>query len=477
VTSAGATTGAPDPAAPTYGALEAQGYRVLGAVARGGMAEILLAERAGAAGIKKTLVLKRLLPEYARDRDFVKMFRNEARIAIELQNANIVSVFEFGEADGQLFLAMEYVHGWELARILGACARMEIKIPVEIALHMGIEITKALAYAHDKTDAEGKSLAIVHRDVNPANVLVSTDGEVKLADFGIARAAAHAKSTAGVWLKGKIPYMSPEQASAQPLDAQSDLFSLGIVLWEMLAVRRLFRAPNDDRAALLVMVRDAKAPLLRTVRADVPKDVEVIVARALEADKSRRYASAKDLQADLNVALHGLRPSVSSGDVRAFLASLDLPPPLSATTALQGERTALVSTFPQAADTRVAVAIPAPKPATPSRWSGWPLLVLGPALVVSFALSVAVARRLPARALAGVPSGPARLEVRSSKPGAIVFIDGTERGKTPLVLEGLAPRVVDIKLSSPTGRGEYRRTVDLASSRDLVLDVALEEDL
>ncbi|MDB4994320.1 MAG: serine/threonine protein kinase, partial [Myxococcaceae bacterium] len=395
MTNVGARSDAPPAGAPTYSALEAQGYRVLGAVARGGMAEILLAERAGAAGIKKTLVLKRLLPEYARDADFVKMFRNEARIAIELQNANIVSVFEFGEADGQLFLAMEYVHGWELARILGACARMERQIPVEIALHIGIEITKALSYAHDKTNAKGDSLKIVHRDVNPANVLVSTDGEVKLADFGIARAAAHAKSTAGVWLKGKIPYMSPEQARAEPIDAQSDLFSLGIVLWEMLAVRRLFRAPNDDRAALLIMVREAKTPPLRSVRPDVPKDVEAIVSRALEADKSRRYATAKDLQAALNVALHGLRPSVSSGDVRAFLASLELPPPLSAATALQGERTELVSAFPQPNDTRVAVSIPAAKPAIQPRGSRWPLVVLGPALVVSFGLSVAVARRLP----------------------------------------------------------------------------------
>ncbi len=477
MTTAGARPGATPADAPTYPALEAQGYRVLGAVARGGMAEILLAERAGAAGIKKTLVLKRLLPEYARDADFVKMFRNEARIAIELQNANIVSVFEFGEADGQLFLAMEYVHGWELARILGACARMEIQIPLEIALHIGIEISKALAYAHDKTNAEGQSLKIVHRDVNPANVLVSTDGEVKLADFGIARAAAHAKSTAGVWLKGKIPYMSPEQARAQPIDAQSDLFSLGIVLWEMLAVRRLFRAPNDDRAALLIMVREAKTPPLRSVRPDVPKDVEAIVSRALEPDKTRRYATARELQAALNVALR-LRPSVSSGDVRAFLASLDLPPPLSAATALQGERTELVSAFPQPNDTRVAVSIPAAKPALRSSRSRWPLLVLGPALVVSFGLSVAVARRfLPPAAPAGAATGPARLEVRSSKPGATVFIDGTERGKTPLVLEDLVPRVVDIKVSSSTGRGEYRRTIDLSSYRDLVLDVALEEDL
>jgi serine/threonine-protein kinase len=443
--------------------LEARGYRVLGTIARGGMAEIVLAERA-AAGVSKRFALKRLLPALAKDPDFVRMFRNEAGIAAQLQNANIVTVFEFGEAGGQLFLAMDYIRGWELANILGACSRAKTTMPVEIALHIAHEVSKALAYAHEKRGQDGRPLGIVHRDVSPANVLVSTDGEIKLTDFGIARAASAGKTTSG-WLKGKVPYMSPEQARAEPLDARSDLFSLGILLFEMLTARRLF--PGEPGPALLDAVRSPQIPSLSSVRA-VPVDVEAIVATALKAEPSKRFQTARQMQTALAAAERRLAEHVSADDVKRFLGSLDLPPP--------PEPQAISRSGPTApAISRVVPpkATPAPAPSSAPASARLPpatgsqTLALAAMLLVPFVLAMLVAR------WAARPRAHVRLEVRSD-PAATVWIDGELRGAPPVVIFDLPARAVEVRVARPSGDGgamDFRKTVDLSASPDLVLDV------
>jgi serine/threonine-protein kinase len=455
--------------------LEDLGYRVLGPISRGGMAEILLAERVGAGGVRKRLVLKRLLPDLANDRDFLRMFHNEARIAVDLQNANIVSVFEFGEAEGRLFLAMEYIRGWNVAKVLEACDKARIMMPLDVALHVAREVAEALAYAHEKTDEAGASLGIVHRDVSPANVLVSTDGEVKLADFGIARAAALARSTQGQWLRGKIPYMSPEQANAQPLDGRSDVYSLGIVLFEMITTTRRFEADGDD--GLLHHVRNPRPFDLRALRQGVPRDVEALVSKALAPEPGARFATARAMADAIAAALLRMGRQPSAQDVRAFLATLALPAPQSPGSSSEEEgeeeETARIvepppAPPPTAVTPAASQARPASRPDSPPTIGRHPFrMAVGASMAFACAL-------LAARWAGRMTEPEARLEIRTPIAGATVWIDGIERGRTPLVLHDLGKRRVEVRVTLDDAGTELRRTVDLASARDQVIDVSLK---
>jgi len=466
--------------------LEARGYRVLGTLTQGGMAELLVAERRGAAGVHKVLALKRLLPEIGKNPRFVKMFRNEARIAVELQHANIVPVFEFGEADGQMFLAMDYVRGWDLSRILGACLRRGTSVPVDIALHIAIEVTKALAYAHEKRGPDGAPLGIVHRDVTPGNILVSADGEVKLADFGIARVTSSARTSTEGDVLGKLPYLSPEQARAERIDARSDLYSLGINLYEMITGRRLFH--GDTAGRLLSVVKNPRVlPLSRVVPAIAP-EVDAAVMQALAPERGARYASARAMQESLSRALHVSRPAVHPSDVRAFTASLALPAPLEPSAMTVVEATTLlpslaadaieddpsseppVSVAPSARPpdaSRNAATVVALRPA-PKRSRAAIALALAPALAVAFVAAFFLARAVAA------PAG-ARLEVRCPRPGAHVFVDGTDRGEAPLIVDGLAPHRVDLRVEA-AGARPYHVEIPIAAGASSVVDVDLDPD-
>jgi hypothetical protein len=255
------------------------------------MAEVYLARRAGPHGFQKTVAVKRILPQYARDSDFVAMFVDEARVCARLGHPNIVQVFDFGEQDGELYMAMEYVDGTTGARLIRAAATAEQgEVPLEVALHVTLSVLRGLEYAHAARDDHGKPLALVHRDVSPGNVLIDRSGAVKLTDFGIARAAEIERRTDAGQLKGKLGYMSPEQVLGRDLDARSDIFTLGIVLAEMLILRPLFSGGKE--LDVLLRIRDADVSPIDRAGARVPDDVRAVLFRALSRDPLLRWPNA-----------------------------------------------------------------------------------------------------------------------------------------------------------------------------------------
>ena len=220
-------------------------YHLLEKIATGGMAEVWRARSYGLAGFEKILVIKKVLDGLAKDEEFIRLFIDEARISVQLLHVNIVQVFDLNQVDGTYYMAMEYVHGMDLARLVGR-SRHHSPFPVELALFVAVEVLKALQFAHARTDDDGNPLKIVHCDISPQNVLISFSGEVKITDFGISRAAFQAKGLHEV-VRGKYAYMSPEQVDGLELDGRSDLFSLGILLFELLTGRRLFKGKNRMR--------------------------------------------------------------------------------------------------------------------------------------------------------------------------------------------------------------------------------------
>jgi serine/threonine protein kinase len=265
-------------------------YELLRRIATGGMAEVYLARRAGPHGFQKTVAVKRILPQFARDPDFVAMFVDEARVCARLGHPNIVQVFDFGEEDGELYMAMEYVDGTTGARLVRAFAVRAEEIPLDVCLHITLSILHALEYAHSARDEEGRQLSLVHRDVSPGNVLIDRTGAVKLTDFGIARAVEIERRTDAGQLKGKLGYMSPEQVVGRELDARSDIFTLGIVLAEMLILRPLFSGGKE--LDVLIRIRDADLTPIDRAGGRVPDDVRAVLFRALSRDPVLRWPSA-----------------------------------------------------------------------------------------------------------------------------------------------------------------------------------------
>src|SRR5580658_7844833 len=257
----------PMPAAPSLVLPRTFGrYVLFDFIGRGGTAEAYLARQRTELGVSRRCVVKQIVPELANDATFSDMLVHEAKLAARLSHANVVQVFDLGREDGRLFIAMEYVEGFDLNDLLRRCARANVPLPLELAVHVVREALKGLDYAHRRTDDEGKPLGIVHRDVSPSNLLVSFEGEVKVCDFGIARAndaisngsTPHELDEA---LKGKAGYMSPEHARGEPIDARADVFAAGIVLWELAAGRRLYKT-TGGRASLLDQARRADVPSL-----------------------------------------------------------------------------------------------------------------------------------------------------------------------------------------------------------------------
>ncbi|RMG16138.1 MAG: hypothetical protein D6729_11375 [Deltaproteobacteria bacterium] len=272
-------------------------YRMGRRIAVGGMAEIFLGRMEGAAGFQKEVVLKRILPHLAEDREFVEMFRDEARLAARLSHVNIAQVFDFDEEDGVLFLAMEYVHGKDLRRVQVAARDAGLRITPMRATHIAREVARGLAHAHGLRADDGTPLGIVHRDISPQNILVSFAGEVKITDFGIAKAAQRSSVTAEGIIKGKSGYMSPEQAAGRTVDARTDVFALGIVLWELLTGRALFTGATDIE--ILHAVQSRAVPPPSSIHPDVPAELDAVVLRALERDPAARFPTAAEMESAL----------------------------------------------------------------------------------------------------------------------------------------------------------------------------------
>ena len=295
-------------------------YLLVERIAQGGMAEVFRAVIQGPAGVEKTIALKRILPQLDGAAEFTAMFIDEARIASSLTHVNIAQVFEFGQVGNAYYLSMELVEGVDLGRLHDAAKRRGMRLPLPIVAYLVAEAARGLAYAHDKRGGNGTPLGIVHRDVSPQNVLVSYAGEVKIADFGIAKAINKLHKTESGAVMGKLRYMSPEQITGEPLDGRSDLFSLGVVLHELCTGRTLFDGDNPGRVADQVKAADAPAP--STVQPDVPAELDRICAKALARARDARYERASDLARDLQRFVTEKAPGMTREDVGALVGEL-----------------------------------------------------------------------------------------------------------------------------------------------------------
>ncbi len=265
-------------------------YQILDRVAVGGMAELFKAQLVGQLGFEKLVAIKKILPHLAGDKSFVEMFIDEARITAQLDHRNIVGVYELGTDADTPYIAMQYVDGLDVLALLRECARAQIRLPPDFAALIAREVLDALDYAHHAVDVGGRPLRIVHRDISPGNVLLSWRGDVKLTDFGIARAAERRHKTEAGTLKGKYGYMSPEQVSGADIDQRSDLFSVGILLAEMVMARRLFTSTND--LDILLLVRDARLDRLHKYAQEFPVELRVLTVRALQRRPEDRWQTA-----------------------------------------------------------------------------------------------------------------------------------------------------------------------------------------
>ncbi len=295
-------------------------YEILHRFATGGMAELFLARSVGPEGFEKLVVLKKILPHLADNEKFVQLFLGEARLAASLDHPNIVHVYDLGTVDGNYFLTMEHVHGRDLRNVLHRCVRAELALPIQHAVHVARDIAAALHYAHERRGSDGGSLGIVHRDVSPANVMLSFEGAVKLLDFGVAKAATSSSRTRTGALKGKVAYMSPEQARGEQIDRRSDIFAAGIVLWEMVTTKRLFKTDNDLATIQKIIHEPVPAP--STVRTDCPAELDRIIVRALAKDGAARYQTAQELQLDLEELARETKLHQSSVALAAQMTAL-----------------------------------------------------------------------------------------------------------------------------------------------------------
>ncbi|WP_243305268.1 serine/threonine-protein kinase [Geothrix oryzisoli] len=295
-------------------------YFLLEKIAIGGMAELFKAQQRGVQGFQKIVAIKRILPHFSDNEDFVTMFIDEAKLAAQLTHPNIVQIFDLGKAGSSYYIAMEYVNGRDLRTLLRKVREYGLPFPEQVAAFVVMKVAAALDYAHRKRGFDDRELKLVHRDISPQNVILSTEGAVKLVDFGIAKAASKASHTVAGALKGKLLYMSPEQATGQPLDNRSDLYSLGLVLFELLTGERCFQA--DSELGVLEKVRLGRVSDLLALNPKVSKEMVAIVNRALQKSVDHRYPSARFMERDLRDYLQRLGPPITEHDVAEYMQTL-----------------------------------------------------------------------------------------------------------------------------------------------------------
>lgn len=295
-------------------------YILLQRLASGGMAEVYLAKSKSSSGVSKFVAIKRILPQYSDNPEFIDMFKEEAKIAVNLNHGNVVSIYDFGVENKQFYLVMEFVEGQNLRQILNHMRKENKHFSLDQITYIAKEVAAGLDHAHRCLDATtGKPLNITHRDMSPQNIMISFEGEIKIVDFGIAKAESQLENTKAGTIKGKYGYMSPEQADGQTVDVRTDIFSAGIILWELMTNDRLFTAGSE--AATLRKVRDCIVPPIRKYNPAVPPDLEKICLKALSKDKNLRYQTAASFYRDLNRFLNTQYPDFSSQDFSVFMKS------------------------------------------------------------------------------------------------------------------------------------------------------------
>ncbi|MBI5497688.1 MAG: serine/threonine protein kinase [Deltaproteobacteria bacterium] len=312
-------TGTGTTAPPSTAQLVFGKYEVLRRLAIGGMGEVFLARQVGVPGFERRAILKNLLPELAVQRDFVDQFLDEARVIATLNHPNIVGVYEVGEWQGVYFIAMEYIHGVDLAGLVRAAAMKDTRVPVPVAARIIRDAASGLDHAHRATDVQGHPLRIVHRDISPQNIMVREDGVTKVVDFGIAKASNKSSRTRTGAVKGKIQYMPPEQLLGEPLDGRADQFALGVVFWELCSGQRLFKADTEMQVFELILKKPY--PRLEDV-VDVPRDVAAVVARMLARDPTDRFPSCAEVGSELGSYLAVLSSEVGEPRVADTVRAL-----------------------------------------------------------------------------------------------------------------------------------------------------------
>jgi serine/threonine protein kinase len=382
-------------------------YTLHAELAAGGMATVYLARQTGAVGFGKTVAIKRLHPHLARDQYFVTMFLDEARLAARITHPNVVPILDVVQSESEIFLVLEYVRGETLAGLLRAARKKAVKVPVPVAAAIAIGLLAGLHAAHEARDELGNPLGIVHRDVSPQNVMVGADGVARVLDFGVAKAASRLQTTREGQLKGKIPYMAPEQLSGD-VSPRTDVYASALVLWEVLTSQRLFRGETEAQLLNLVMTMEAPPP--SSLNPEVPAGLDAIVAKGLVRDAANRYASAREMAA----AIEATVPVASPMKVTEWLESL-IGSTLAARDSLRAEiesgstsvpslpfgaLTPSLPAFPQVADSSLSLPHPAGVaestaslvlggPQAPSR-SRWPLIAAAVGVVGVLSLAVAL---------------------------------------------------------------------------------------
>ncbi|MCC6558153.1 MAG: serine/threonine protein kinase [Polyangiaceae bacterium] len=297
-------------------------YTLMRRLAAGGMAELFLALHRAVAGFEKLVVIKRILPSMNKDQAFIDMLLHEARIAATLSHPNIVQIFDVGQLEGKYFIAMEHIHGEDIRSIVRAMKKKNVaEFPLEHALSIVLGMCAGLAYAHEKRDLDGALLDIVHRDISPQNIVVTFTGDVKIVDFGIAKSGTQVgEDTKDGQLKGKVPYMSPEQAAGEPIDWRSDIFAVGVMLFELTTARRLFKGASEYETLKLICEKEYPHPM--QVKPGYPAALDRIVMKALAKRREDRYQSARELQGDLEAFIREERIPVSQVSLTHWMQSL-----------------------------------------------------------------------------------------------------------------------------------------------------------
>lgn len=290
---------------------DAYQFRLVRKIADGGMGSVYEAVLFGSEGFEKTLTIKTIREKYTGDRDFVDMFIGEAKLVADLVHQNIVQIYKLGRVGNTFYIAMEYVHGVNLQEFMNRHLELGIKVPIDIAAFIISRVCRGLEYAHSKRDKQGQLLQVVHRDISPKNIMISSEGEVKITDFGIAKAHKLMKDQEGYVLMGKAQYMSPEQAQYLPTDRRSDIFSLAIVTMELLTGENIFGA-SEETTVILQNVCQKPIPKPRDINPDIPEAFEKILLKALERNIQKRYQDAGKMGYDLEYFMYhkGYGPTI-----------------------------------------------------------------------------------------------------------------------------------------------------------------------
>ena len=469
-------------------------YTLLRKLAAGGMAELFLAIQKSVAGFEKLVVIKRILPQMNQDRAFIDMLLHEARIAATLSHPNIVQIFDVGQVDGTYFIAMEHIHGEDIRSIVRQMKTAGYReFPLEHAIGIVLGMCAGLAYAHEKRDLDGSELNIVHRDISPQNVVVTFSGDVKVVDFGIAKSdAAHSETRSGR-LKGKVPYMSPEQARGEKLDARSDIFATGVILFELTTGKRLFKGQSEYETLKLICDRDY--PLPSWVKPGYPAELERIVMKALGKDKHDRFQTAREMQAALEEFVRHERIRVSTIALQHFMQELfteklaaqkeaiqqgkqladviearrSSEPLLEGADASRSSQALAMTSTPGAVRTLTEVrALGSRRRALAI---GAAVIGIGAVVGIGAASLMPVDHRAPATAVssttalvAPIPRGT--VEVTSDPPGAAIWVNGDLRPEvTPAKLADLPlGRELDVKVTKEGFEAE-RRGLTLAADK------------